>query len=75
MVSALVLHSVDYSVLSDLAQRHARSDRDISPHLYPLWLDSLIFAAKTCDRFFNDKIEASWRQAMQPGIDYLISFY
>jgi hypothetical protein len=75
MLGAVVLKSADYSMLTAIARRHARNDRDIPPHLYALWLDSLIFAANTCDWDFNDRIEAIWRKAMQPGTDYMASFH
>jgi hemoglobin-like flavoprotein len=75
MVGALVLHSADYSILESTARRHARTDREIPPHLYALWLDSLIFAAKICDPIFDAKAEQNWREAMQSGIDYIVSFY
>ena len=75
MVGALVLHSPDYSMLAYVAEHHAHANRDIPPHLYPLWLDSLIFAAKTCDPSFDAETEKNWRTAMQPGIDYIVSLY
>ena len=75
IVGAVVLRSPDYSALYNLALRHARTDCDISPHLYPLWLDSLIFAARTCDPDFDAKIEANWRELIQPGINYIVSLY
>ncbi len=75
MLGAVVLKSADYSMLAALARRHARNDKNIPPHLYTLWLDSLMFAAKKCDWAFGDQTEAIWRKAMQPGIDYIASFY
>ncbi len=75
MVAAVVSHSVDRSPLGPIAQRHARADRDIPPHLYALWLDSLIEAVRTCDPHFDAVTEKTWREAMQPGIDYIVSFY
>jgi len=47
---------------------------EIRPSLRP-WLDSLIFAARTCDPLFDAATEKNWREAMQPGIDYVVSFY
>jgi hemoglobin-like flavoprotein len=75
MVSAVVTRSVDYSALTGIARRHARANRDIPPHLYVLWLDSLIFAARNCDPSFDAASEKTWREAMQRGIDYIASFY
>ncbi len=69
------LKSADYSILAALARRHARNDKNIPPHHYALWVDSLMFVAKKCDWAFDDQTEAIWRKAMQPGIDYIASFY
>src|SRR5438046_10567772 len=75
MVGAVALRSPDYSALRNLALRHARTSEDIPSHLYPIWLDSLIFAAKTCDPEFDATTEAMWRKLIQPGIDYIVSLY
>jgi hemoglobin-like flavoprotein len=75
MMGALVWHSANYSMLTPVAKRHSRKEKDIPPHLYTLWMDSLIFAVKTCDPYFKPQVEKNWRTAMQPGIDYIISFY
>ena len=75
MMSAFVLRTADYSALAQTARRHSKTAIDIPPQLYVLWLDSLVNAARTCDPSFDEEIEANWREAMQPGIDYLISFH
>jgi len=75
MLGAAVLKSADYSMLNAIARRHARDEKNIPPHLYPIWLDSLILAARKCDWAFDNRAEANWRKAMQPGIDYIASFY
>jgi hypothetical protein len=41
----------------------------------PLWLESLIVAVRTCDPHFDAVTEKTWKEAMQPGIDYIVSFY
>ncbi len=63
------------NILSDVAKKHSAQDLDIAPHLYPLWLDSLVEAAKISDPKFDDNIEMAWREIMRPGIDYMISQY
>lgn len=75
MMSAVVLRTADYSALASTARRHSRTGIDIPRQLYGLWLDSLVNAARICDPSFDDEIEMNWREAMLPGIDYLISFY
>ena len=75
IMDAVVRRIADYSALERIALRHSRSQADISAHLYAVWLDSLLFAVKACDPRFNAEIETTWRNAMRPGMDYMISFY
>lgn len=61
--------------LSKIANKHGKKNLNIKPHLYPLWLDSLITAAHTVEPHFDMETEKVWRQTMQPGIDFMISNY
>jgi hemoglobin-like flavoprotein len=61
--------------LERIAARHSRSDLDIGPHLYDLWLDCLIQAARESDPLFGDETEQAWRKVMRVGIEFLKSKY
>jgi len=61
--------------LERLAVRHSRRGLDIPVHLYSLWLDSLCEAVEAHDPEYEPSLEHSWRAAMQPGIDLLVSRY
>ncbi|QEF96648.1 hypothetical protein Mal15_06760 [Stieleria maiorica] len=61
--------------LIKLAERHDRNHADIAPHLYELWLDTLCIAVAQHDPEFTPQVEQLWRDAMQPGIDLMISRY
>jgi len=63
------------SFLSEIAEKHNSNNLGIKPHLYPLWLNSLISTAKLIDPLFDMDTENLWREIMQPGIDYMISKY
>ena len=63
------------SFLSNIAERHNKNNLNIKPHLYPLWLDSLIAAAKLTDPLFSIHTEKMWREILQPGINYMIRKY
>lgn len=63
------------SHLAEIAEKHNKNYLDINPHLYPLWLDSLVATAKLIDPLFDKDTENLWREIMQPGIDYIISKY
>lgn len=53
------------------AFRHSRWDRDISPELYDLWLESLIATAREFDQEFSEEVELAWRIVLAPGIAYM----
>lgn len=65
----------DFSELGKIAKLHSSDELDIPPRLYFLWLESLIYAVKQCDRQFDEVIEWVWRDAMQSVIDYMTSKY
>jgi hemoglobin-like flavoprotein len=71
-------HMVDFSVqrrasenLRKMAERHSKSQLDISPALYDAWLDSLIETAHVFDPLFTEEIELAWRVTLAPGIVYM----
>ena len=61
--------------LLKVADRHNKKNLNIKPYLYPLWLDSLLAAAKSIDPLFEKNTEKLWRKILQPGIDQMISRY
>jgi len=61
--------------LPRIAARHSRSDRDIRPELYDLWLECLIEAVRSHDPQFSPEIEAAWRVTLAFGIDYMRARY
>lgn len=63
------------SLLTEIADKHNKNNLNIKPHLYPLWLDSLIASAKSIDPLFDINTEKMWREILQPGIDHMISRY
>jgi hemoglobin-like flavoprotein len=61
--------------LERLAKRHSRTELDIKPELYDLWLDRLVQAVRECDPMCDAKTETAWRRVLQPGIDFMKSKY
>ena len=61
--------------LERLAKLHSRAELDITPGLYDLWLDRLVQAVKEFDPMFDLEIEAAWRHALRPGIEFMKSRY
>jgi len=52
-----------------MGRRHSRSQLDIRPELYDLWLDALCETIKLCDSEYSPGLEAAWRREMQAGIN------
>ena len=63
------------SPLTEIADKHNKNNLNIRPHLYSLWIDSLIASAKLIDPLFDINTEKMWREVLQSGIDYMISRY
>ena len=61
--------------LQRIAKRHSRTDLNIRPDLYTLWLDCLVQAARECDTRFTPETEAAWRKVMEWGIMFMKSHY
>lgn len=61
--------------LERIALEHGKDHRDIPPHLYDLWLESLLRAVQECDPRYSPEVEAAWRYMMDAGISFLKSRY
>lgn len=65
-------------MLSDLervAKLHSRTEMDIRPELYDLWLDCLVQAVQQFDPLFDEGVERVWRLGLEPGIAFMKSRY
>ena len=58
-----------------LAETHGRKKLNIPPELYKLWVNSLMVALAERDPKFTPQLDMKWRQAIQKGIDLMISQY
>ncbi len=58
-----------------LARTHSRSDRDVAPDLYPIWIDCLLRTVAEYDPRFEPGLGALWRSALAPGIARMIAGY
>ncbi len=68
-------HNDTLGLLSKIANRHNKNNLKIKPHLYKLWLDSLVMAANSIDPLFDVNTEKLWRETLQSGIDFMVSRY
>ncbi|MGI9203151.1 MAG: globin [Woeseiaceae bacterium] len=61
--------------ISRVASAHANTAADVPAHLYEIWLDSLLATVSEFDPQFDPEIEAAWRSALAPSIDYMQRHY
>jgi hemoglobin-like flavoprotein len=59
------------NVLARLAEKHGKAGLGIDPAWYAIFLDSLILTARQFDPEFSPAVGAAWREALQPGMDYM----
>lgn len=57
--------------LPRIAARHSRTDLDIRPELYDVFLECLIETVRRHDDQFSPAVEAAWRETMGSGIAYM----
>ena len=58
-----------------IATEHSKQGRDITPHLYDLWLECLLRSVEECDDRYSPQVEVAWRYIMGEGIAYLKARY
>ena len=61
--------------MNKLAVSHDHSHRNIPRNLYVIWLNAMIYAVRNTELNFTVELEKSWREVMQPGIDYMSERY
>jgi hemoglobin-like flavoprotein len=65
----------DPSILSRVAERHSRRDLNITPSLYPAFVDSLILTASEHDAQWDAATEDAWRRVIAPGVAFMQGRY
>lgn len=63
------------SEIAKVADAHGQSKADIPAQLYELWLDSLLATVARFDPDYDADIEAAWREALAPAIEYMKGHY
>lgn len=66
---------IGQSVLTRIGETHGRSRMNISPTLYPYWINSLVAAVAESDPKFTPKLDERWRQALTVATDYIRSVH
>lgn len=63
----------DDALLDRLAARHSARGIDVAPPMYDLFVESLLATVQDSDPSFDDEVEAAWRAAVAPGIEFMAS--
>lgn len=61
--------------IHERARTHSRWHLNIEPHLYEIWLEKLIEAARECDTQWNEEVENGWRVILGHVIRTMIRHY
>lgn len=61
--------------LERIAESHSRKKLNISPDLYPYWMNSLLKVVKECDPEYTPALEAEWKKILKKGTEFLIDKY
>jgi len=61
------------SIVDRIAVRHSRHQVPVPADMYPLWVESLVATVREYDPRCSPAVEQAWRQAVSPGIAYIIS--
>lgn len=61
--------------MTELGESHAKSELNIGPDLYELWLAALLKTVAENDPKFDAELEAAWREVANHGISVMLSMH
>ncbi len=61
--------------LDKVAKRHSRSELNIRPELYDIWLETLLETVSVIDPNHIEETGVAWKKVMTFGVDYMKSKY
>lgn len=71
----LVARGMPDRKLRALGESHNRSNYNINPEWYSLWLDALMKTVRRHDPEYTADLESAWREVLTPGIDVIRGAY
>lgn len=78
-IAMVVMHShgdiFGTRALDKIGESHSKTNLNINPCFYPLWIDSLIQAIRECDPELTPKLEAEWRLVLENGATYIAAHH
>jgi len=63
------------NILNKIGATHSKSQLNIPPNLYSIWLDSLCETLQKNDPEYDEVLESHWREIMREPIDYIVAQY
>lgn len=70
-ILALYTNKIVDAHFEKIVKSHSKSELDIYPYLYEIWLTCLINTVKRNDLAFSSEVELAWRMVMALGITYM----
>jgi hemoglobin-like flavoprotein len=58
-----------------LGELHSRKRMDVTPDMYPIWVNCLIKTLAETDPRFSPELETKWRKALKKGIDIMTEMH
>lgn len=65
----------DPALLERIAARHSAGGANVKPEMYRYFMDALLHAVRERDPSCDDEVEAAWREAMRPGVEFMQARY
>lgn len=65
----------DADLLERIAARHSERGIDVPPEMYEHFVSSLMAAVRETDERFDEDVERAWREALQPGLEFMKGRY
>ena len=63
------------AALEKIGKTHSRGEYNISPDLYPFFLESVCEAVKKHDPEWTPELEDQWKECVKEGVDLIASMY
>ncbi len=64
-----------FAALERIGRSHSRSELNIRPALYDLWLDSVCSTVTQLDPDWTPELETAWQEQLRPGITAITALY
>jgi hemoglobin-like flavoprotein len=67
--------SMGKMAINRLGELHSRKRMNITPDMYPIWVNCLMKTVSEMDPEFTPELEDQWRKSLQKGLDIMIKMH